>query len=95
MRTIHKYQISARPHVQLVATPKDWEPLSVQAQGNCICIWALVDTDSRPLVDRCILVVATGEELPEDAVAEKYLGTAQFLDGGLVWHVFSTLGHGV
>jgi hypothetical protein len=93
MRTIYKYQISARPHVQLLATPKDWEPLSVQAQGNCICIWAMIDTD-EPMVDQRVYVVATGEELDVPAAA-KYLGTAQFLDGGLVWHVFGTLGRGV
>ena len=93
-KVIHEYQIKARSHIQLLETPADWEPLSVQPRGHCVVICARVDTD-EPMVDQRVCVVTTGQELPEDMAAEKYLGTVYPGDDGILYHVFTTTGRGV
>jgi hypothetical protein len=59
--------------------------LSVHAQGDDLCLWALVDTEA-PLEDREFVIVGTGHEVHDHAGA--FIGTALLANGRLVLHVF-------
>ena len=59
--------------------------LTVQVQYGVPCVWALCD-DALPKVRRHIVLYGTGQDLPNNP--GKYIGTVQFNNGGLVFHVF-------
>ncbi len=86
MRVIHKYSVPfgngayGRFEIQ---TYSDSTFLHVEMQGHVSCIWAEVDTDSKPVVEH-LHVVGTGHEVPADAA---HLGT--WLDGPYVWHLYA------
>ena len=81
MKTIFKYQIS--PWSTSRTMPALAEILTVQVQGEDVCVWARVDTDFAPKT-RQFGFYGTGHPLPEDPGV--YVGTVQL--GPLVWHVF-------
>ena len=87
MYAIYKYPLDITD-VQHVAIPETARMLTVQAQGDQVCLWALVDADSPPKA-RTVRVYGTGHPI-EDAIARGayYAGTAQTCGGQLVWHVF-------
>ena len=86
MRVIWKYSLSIEREAEYtVLMPRQAEILTVQAQNDNICLWALVEDDpDYPTEVRHFSIVVTGSS-PEDA---KYIGTVQ-LEG--VWHVFEEL----
>lgn len=84
VKTIWKYPL--QPSLaQFVMMPEDAELLAVQAQGETLCLWALVSPDA-PLEERTIEVLGTGHQTDEKD--RRYIGTAQMHGGKLVWHVF-------
>jgi hypothetical protein len=86
MKTIWKFPLKAQI-CQKVAMPEGAEVLTIQVQGRTPCLWAIVD-DKAPKVDRHFLTYGTGHRM--DIAHDKYIGTFQLLDGGLVFHVFET-----
>jgi hypothetical protein len=91
MRKVFKYEIPIGESFALDLPPKT-EILSFQSQRAKLCIWALVDphwTSSLRMErsqTRHFRVVGTGHEIEEEII--KYHGTAQQLDGDLIWHLF-------
>jgi len=84
---IYKYQIpGASTFAFAVAMPVNARILTVQAQHQAICIWAMVNT-SAPMEWRYFNVFSTGWEIG-DWSEGSYLATVQFLDGSYVLHVF-------
>lgn len=83
---IYKYRLDIQD-VQHVAIPTVAHMLTVQAQGDALMLWALVDPDS-PLKARTIRVYGTGHRIESEHVHAHYAGTAQTNGGALVWHVF-------
>lgn len=83
MRTIYKYPLRLADR-QFVAMPCDAEILSVQVQGQDICLWAIVSPDAKMEV-RYFHIVGTGHEMPECRTS--FVGTVQL--GSFVGHVFS------
>ena len=84
MKTIWKYQL--RHLVTVLDMPSGAEILTVQMQGEDLCIWALVDP-SQPNEARQFHVYPTGAiEAPDSA--ECYVGTVMNLNDSQVWHVF-------
>ena len=76
---------------QLIDLPVDTQILSVQMQNETPTIWALVDSE-RPKASCRIRIAGTGHELttadlPDDA---DFLGTIQFSEGQLVFHIWNT-----
>jgi hypothetical protein len=67
--------------------PKGAKILSVAAQDDDVCIWALVDP-SAPKVSRQILALGTGHDAPDGIEKTAYIGTAMLAGGTLVIHVF-------
>lgn len=84
-RVIWKYELTITD-AQFIDMPADAEILSVQMQGDTLCLWALVQPIAE-LRGRVIYVVGTGNPFPIGRV--KHLGTVQ--QGMFVWHVFEAL----
>jgi hypothetical protein len=69
---------------QDVKMPVGAEVLCVQMQEDTPCLWALVNPDAAPTT-RTFATYGTGH--PVDA-SGAYIGTYQWADGSLVFHVF-------
>lgn len=87
----HVYKYKLVPGINEVDTYAGWTFLTIQGQGGHVCMWAIVDTRSRPAKER-IHLVGTGWDLPEFARRQTYLGTAQTPSPNpqtsFVWHAF-------
>lgn len=82
MKKIYKYELDIRGE-QVVQMPHNPEILSVQMQGEVICVWALVNTtynDTAYIFE----IFGTGDTI--DNFIREYVGTVQ--DRSMVWHVF-------
>lgn len=91
MKTIYKYPIQdMNLHVSpFIKLPKDAQILSVQYQGEDLCVWALVDPDSNIFERVEFKIVGTGFDLEdEDLENYEYLETVQTKSHSFVWHIF-------
>lgn len=88
MKTIWKYILESQTTLDM---PADATILSVGAQDNDICLWALVDTDA-PAELRRFLVAGTGMPLTETFNGARFIGTVQMVQASvnLVMHVFES-----
>ena len=84
MVTIHKYQFEIADKV-LIKMPEGARVLSVQVQNDTPTIWAMVVTESKPVM-REFRVYGTGNAVDTFAINGTYLGTIQHI--GFVWHIF-------
>jgi hypothetical protein len=83
---IYKYELQVAD-AQTVRLPAGSIMLSVQDQGGALCLWALCDITREDAL-RYVYIVGTGN--PANGVEHAtYVGTAQQMDGRLVWHVFA------
>lgn len=83
-RRIFKYRLHEE-YGQNVVMPKGAEILCVQTQSDVLHLWAIVNPFESSLEDRKIVIVGTGNPMP-DSKNLLYIGTAQ--QGIYVWHVF-------
>lgn len=82
MITIFKYELRITDE-QKIDLPKGAIILSVQMQGDTLCLWAMVDTDNK-LESRSIAIIETGD--PCWCPNWNFIGTIQ--GPVFVWHVF-------
>lgn len=82
---VFKYDIPLDDEVS-VDLPEGAQVLTFQAQREQPCIWALVDPVAR-LRPRRFRVAGTGHAIL-NARELRYVGTAQFRSGSLVFHLF-------
>ena len=88
--TIWKFPLQTMDS-QPVMMPQRAKILTVQAQHDEPCLWAIVNPNA-PREVRMIDIVGTGHPMFEDLGLErKYIGTFQLRDGDLVFHVFERL----
>jgi len=87
MMTIWEYPLQIVGEQDL-SMPRSARILSVQVQGDALCLWALVDPTENVLVTRRFHVIGTGHTHSDALFGLTYLGTAQMGRGQLVWHVF-------
>lgn len=85
--SIWKYALEVTDE-QAVEMPQHARLLSVQAQGDALCVWALVNPTADREVRR-FYVYGTGQPLPKAMQSQVYIGTAQQHGGALVWHLFA------
>lgn len=86
-----KYKLLVQD-TQVLTLPRDARILTVRAQGEDICLWALVDTKVVRTTTRLFRLVGTGHEIALLAVHELvHLGTVMLREGALVFHVFEIL----
>jgi hypothetical protein len=87
-RTIHKYKLDFS-EFNRVTMPVDATLLSVQMQGNQLCLWAMIDKEQMAVESRAIGVFGTGHELPETRLI--FITTFQLPASNEVYHVFEKL----
>lgn len=82
MKQIWKFNV---PTFGTIDIPKGAELLSVHAQNDAVCLWALVDPTAVP-VRRLFVTYGTGHPIADEN--GKYIGTVHLEGGALVLHVF-------
>jgi len=88
MRTIWKYPLTI-DDVQYLDLSESAQVLSVQMQGEALCLWALVDLEDTRRVRHRIRIYGTGHAV--DDASGLFLGTVQLRGGALVLHVFDVV----
>jgi hypothetical protein len=83
MRAVWKFPLMLQDS-QSVYMPTNADLLTVQMQGEQICLWALCEPENG-MSPRIILIHGTGNPIGD---IEGYIGTVQMLGGKLVFHVF-------
>ncbi len=87
---VYKYKLEKAPGYNVLELPVASELLHAGEQGWDFVIWASVlDRETTLKVKHHLLVVATGEPLPDNIC--QHISTVQS-DNGLVWHVFDLHG---
>lgn len=86
MKTIYKYPIEVTDE-QTLTLPVNSQILTVQAQGNTPCIWAMIDTAETRTEQIAVRVYGTGHPIA-DSERQIYIGTFQLLGGQFVFHAF-------
>lgn len=84
-RKIFKYNLDFKSS-QKIEIPIEHTILAVKNQNDCAVIYANVNPDA-PLIEKEILMFATGEKLP-DLYLKKYIDSLLFKNGTLVFHFF-------
>ncbi len=51
------------------------------------CLWALVDPEAAP-IERKFRIAGTGHNLGDELEFGRFIGTAQAMQGQLVWHLW-------
>ncbi len=83
---IFKYLLKNETH-QEIEVPAFAQILTVQVQGDQLCLWALVNPDLHSKSKLSIGIYGTGHALPDRPGA--YISTVQMLGGDLVFHIFN------
>jgi hypothetical protein len=89
---VWKYELSPAKKRNTIEMPIGARVLTVQMQGDAVCIWAMVDPNAAK-ARRTFYIFGTGHEIDEPDELQ-YVGTFQPNEGGspLVFHVFEDLG---
>ena len=91
MKRIFKYPLPVDDEV-VIPMPSGARILTVQAQNNLPCVWAVVTPDAEGMEDRRFRVFGTGHPIPEGTDSLEYIGTFQLHNGRLVFHLFERVG---
>lgn len=87
--TIWKFMLGPAD-VQAILLAKEAEVLTAQTQHGSVQVWVRTPKDAilpeYPLEPRRFFMHGTGHDVHPDA--GRYIGTCQFQDGALVFHVF-------
>jgi hypothetical protein len=76
---------------QMLDLPFGARILTVQAQQDKLCLWALVDEMENLLEPHQLAIYGTGPPLPVQPGI--YIATVQTLGGRGIWHVFEMVDH--
>lgn len=91
-RMIYKYTL-IETEEQALVLPREARLLSVDIQRGQICLWALVDPETRMMERWSVRILGTGHEIKgveeEYISASVFVGTVLMHGGALVWHVFA------
>lgn len=85
--TVWKWEFAVQDRFTL-RLPKDAEVLTVQAQRDRACLWALCDPEAEK-EDRTFACWGTGHQhFLNGRSPGRYVGTFQLMSGALVFHLF-------
>lgn len=91
MKRIFKYDLEIVDEQHLIL-PHEYEILTVQPQGEKLCLWAMVNSESS-YKNITIRIHGTGHPIASEAFETlKYISTVQMYDGSLVLHCFELVG---
>jgi len=82
---IFKYELPLIGEPFQVQLPDGYAICDIQAQGNVICLWAMIDSHA-PFITETFQIYGTGWKI-DDVHLKEFLKTVVMPDG-LVWHVF-------
>ena len=82
MKSIWKFPVEGVNN-QSVEMPVGAQPLSLQVQGDQVCIYALVDTEAEK-EERLVQIFGTGRPVANEGT---FIGTFQ-MTGAVVFHTF-------
>ena len=85
MKSIYKYKLEVIDK-QKITLPLNSQILTVQTQGDDVCMWVLIDKGQGIEEMNVIEIIGTGHLMSHDK--RKYINTFQLNDGALVFHVF-------
>lgn len=85
MKTVYKYILEPDDEVR-ISMPAFAEVLTVGAQGENICVWALVDP-KIPSLKKTFRIAGTGHPITDDE-KWRFLGTVFLYSETLVFHIF-------
>ena len=91
MKTIYKFAIKLQDIIDVVeiAMPRNAVVLSVGNQNENLCVWAETNTNDQKIGHiRHFRVAGTGHPLDVGIPLGRFLGSVQFLDGELVFHIY-------
>ena len=89
MRKIYKYSL-ALTDTQFVELSLGAEILTVQMQGDRLCLWAMVNTLPDAIKkNKRIEIIGTGNPIPIGDL--KYISTFQMMNERLTYHVFENI----
>ncbi len=88
---IYKYELAVVDW-QNISLPSGAKILTIQTQGENVCLWALVDPNAENEI-RYIEIFGTGHPILSDrGTAREYISTFQLHGGQLVFHAFEYTG---
>lgn len=87
MRTIYKYPLK-KDVCNIIELPLSTKILSVEAQGENIVLYGLMDTEEQITVPYEFRIYGTGKEIEVDLEPYTFLGTVNLYDGMVMAHVF-------
>lgn len=88
-REIWKFPLDLSDPYALI--PEGAEVLSIQVQGDTLCMWAEVETSAPSTLMVKFRAFGTGHQLPEPGEWKgQFISTVQ-LPNGLVFHIYRTL----
>ena len=91
-RIIYKYPLEVTD-VRNISLPIGAEILTIQAQNETPCLWALIDPNEKAIEIRTIEIFGTGHPVGYDmGVSRKYISTFLLRGGQLVFHAFEYTG---
>ena len=91
-KIIYKYPLAVK-NFQEVLLPIGAELLTVQAQGETACMWALINPNETQKETRNIEIFGTGHPIGYDmGINRKHISTFQIHGGQLVYHAFEYMG---
>lgn len=85
--TIYKFTLTPGIAGQWHLMPANARILAAGDQREGFVIWVELDLDA-PTIKRYFTVYGTGHSLPDDPGA--YIGSAQFMNGQLVFHAYES-----
>lgn len=86
MEKIYKYPLEITDE-QVIMLPTGAKILTIQAQNDIPCFWAMVNPTAPNDMAITIRIFGTGYEIKDTDYLE-YIGTFQIYNGTLVFHVF-------
>lgn len=84
---IYKYPFNVQDEIR-IEMPKDASILTIQAQDEVPCIWAIVDIEQPTIEVRRFRLFGTGHPMDIEPALSRYIGTFQLLGGRFIGHLF-------
>lgn len=91
MQTIYKYPLEVTDK-QSLTLPDGAKILSVQMQGESLCLWAMVSPTIQAIETRTFWIYGTGHDVTLAPEHLNFLATVQMRGGTLIFHVFEEVG---
>lgn len=87
---VYKYIVNMQRDTSTIHLPAGARILSFKYQHGALCFWALVNPQTYT-EERQFRVVGTGHSIDIPSEKLHFIGTAQMLNGDLIWHLFEIM----